>query len=191
MNSKQEIMASTHIENRGTGAGGANTNATGIAFEHMTEPQDFYEVVKKCQYHEEIRFFNCEKIYIYTKQWGFSKYMGENIDKTIDALHGAKNPDEVYIDEQEKIVFIIEKKFQQTSGSIAEKLQTYSSKIKNYKKRIPGYKIVYIYCLSEWFKNNCKAEIEDLKEDNIPVFWGTSETYKSDIVNFILNFNNN
>lgn len=191
MNSKQVIMASTHVENKGTGAGGANTNANGLPFEDATEPQEFYQVLKKCVHHQEIRFHDCQKTYILTKKAGFSNYMGENMDKTIDALHGAKQPDEVYIDEQEKIVFIIEKKFQQTSGSTAEKLQTYSSKIKNYKKRIPGYKIVYIYCLSEWFKNNCKAEIEDLKEDNIPVFWGTNETYKSDIVNFILNFNNN
>lgn len=184
-------MTSTHIQNRGTGAGGANTNANGLAFEHITVPQDFYEVVKNYQHHQEIRFFNSQKTYIHTKQSHFKKYMKDKINNNINVLHGAKNPDEVYIDEEDKVVFIIEKKFQQTSGSIAEKLQTYSSKINNYKKRIPGYNIVYIYCLSEWFKNNCQAEIQDLKEDNIPVFWGTRETYKNDIVHFIINFNNN
>ena len=125
-------MTSTHIENKGTGAGGANTNATGLAFEHMTEPQDFYEVVKRCQHHEEIRFFYCEKTYIYTKQWGFSKYMGEKINKTIKPVHGAKNPDEVYIDEKEKILFIVEKRIRAKSritknASPAIKLYTYTA----------------------------------------------------------------
>ena len=185
-------MAATHT-NRGTGAGGANTNVNGLAFEQMTEQKekDVYEVVKKGQHHEEIRFFYCEKTYIHTKQSRFSKYMGENIDKTIKPLHGAKHPDEVYIDEEEKVAFILEKKFQMGGGSASEKLQTYSAKIRNYQRRIPDYKIVYIYCLCDWFRTNCEAEIEDLKEDNIPVFWGTRETYKNDIVNFIVNFNNN
>ncbi len=182
-------MADTH-KNRGTGAGGANTNINGLGFESATEPQECFEILKKHQHHQEIRFFNCQKTYIYTKQSRFSKYMGDNIDKTIKALHGAKHPDEVYIDEEEKVVFIIEKKFQQCGGSANEKLQTYSAKIRNYQRRIPEYKIVYIYCLCDWFRNNCEAEIEYLKEDNIPVFWGTRETYKNDIVNFIVNFNN-
>jgi len=191
LNSKQDIMASTHVENKGTGAGGANTNANGLPFEDATEPQEFYQVLKKCKHHQEIRFHDCQKTYILTKKAGFSSYMGENMDKTIDALHGAKQPDEVYIDEEEKVVFIVEKKWQGGGGSVCEKLQTYPNKIRNYRRRIPDYKIVYVYCLCDWFRTNCKAEIQDLKEDNIPVFWGTSETYKSDIVNFILNFNKN
>jgi hypothetical protein len=188
---KRKPKAIKNPKNKGTGAGGANTNANGLSFEDATEPQEFYEVLKKCKHHQEIRFHDCQKTYILTKRAGFSNYMGENMDKTIEALHGAKQPDETYIDEEEKVVFIIEKKFQQTSGSVNEKLQTYPNKIRNYQRRIPDYKIVYVYCLAEWFRTYCKAEIQYLKEDNIPFFWGTSETYKDDIVNFIVNFNNN
>ena len=43
-------------------------------------------------------------------------------------------------------------------------------------------------CLSEWFKDNCKAEMEYFHEKNIPVFWGNSETYKQDMIDFIVNY---
>ena len=42
--------------------------------------------------------------------------MGVKIDKNIKALHGAKRPDEVYIDEENKIIFMIEKKIKTHQG---------------------------------------------------------------------------
>ena len=35
---------------------------------------------------------------------------------------------------------------------------------------------------------NCIAELEYLDFMKIPYFWGSSETYKDDIVNFILSY---
>ena len=84
--------------------------------------------------------------------------------------------------------FIIEKKFQQCSGSVCEKIQTPDFKLWQYSRTFPDYTIIYIYCLSDWFKKNCKAELEYLDFKNIPYFWGISETYKDDIINFILNY---
>lgn len=81
-----------------------------------------------------------------------------------------------YIDEDSKNFFIIEKKFQQGSDSVCEKIQT------------PDFNIIYIYCLSDWFKKNCEAEIEYLEFKNIPYFWGSSQTYKDDIINFITSY---
>ena len=42
----------------------------------------------------------------------------------MEKAHGCKNPDECYIDKESKNMFIIEKKFQQCSGSVCEKIQT-------------------------------------------------------------------
>jgi len=47
---------------------------------------------------------------------------------------------------------------------------------------------VYIYCLSDWFKKNCKAELEYLEYKNIPVFWGNSNIYKTNIIKYIINY---
>ena len=51
----------------------------------------------------------------------------------------------------------------------------------------PDFNVIYIYCLSDWFKENCKAEIIGLGEHfEIPVFYGSDEKYKTKMVNFIL-----
>jgi hypothetical protein len=113
--------------------------------------------------------------------------MDKYINKTISKGHGCKNPDECFIHKKEKKIFIIEKKFQQVNGSVCEKIQTPDFKIWQYSRTFPEYKIIYIYCLSDWFKSNCKAELEYLKYKNISVFWGSSPTYKNEIINFIIN----
>ena len=41
--------------------------------------------------------------------------------------------------------------------------------------------------LSNWFKDNCKSELEYLKHENIPVFWGDDIDYKSKMIEFITN----
>lgn len=52
----------------------------------------------------------------------------------------------------------------------------------------PKFNIIYIYCLSNWFIDNCKAELEYLKYKNIPIFIGNNINYKSNIINFICNY---
>ena len=44
------------------------------------------------------------------------------INSTMQPAAGCKQPDEAYIDLNRKMVFIIEKKFQQTPGSVDEKI---------------------------------------------------------------------
>ena len=64
------------------------------------------------------------------------------------------DPDEAFINELTQTVYIIEKKFQSSSGSVDEKLATFPFKIYEYQKLLDpiGYDIVYIYLLSsEWF----------------------------------------
>tara|TARA_B100001758_G_scaffold246851_1_gene262995 strand:+ start:3508 stop:4059 length:552 start_codon:yes stop_codon:yes gene_type:complete len=179
----------TSIEiNRGTGAGGANTNTSGLPFEEQTDLSNYHTILEINQHSKTIKFLNHETLFRYTKQKNFEKYMGDKINFTIKALHGSKRPDEAYINEEKKIVFIIEKKNQNTSGSKCECIQTAVNKRRNLNRRIPDYHVVYIYCLSSWFKTNCEAEIEDLQEDSIPVFWGNEDTYKTDIINFMVNY---
>lgn len=176
--------------NQGTGAGGENTNANGLPFENMTDLSTHHIIIHEGQFSKTIQFanLNSEKQFIYTKQANFRRYMGDRIDNNILALHGARNPDEVYIDEVNHNIFIIEKKNQNTSGSKCECIQTAVNKQRNYNRRIPMYNVVYIYCLSPWFRDNCQAELDDLNEDNIPVFWGNEQNYKNDMIHFMINY---
>lgn len=173
------------IKNKGIGAGGINTNKNGIYYENIKNIKSESIIIEKNKNHN-IILFNKDKNkkFITGKKSEFIKYLDKYEDKKIERLHGTKNPDNWYIYDNK--IFIIEIKFQQCSGSVCEKLQTANNKIKNFKKRYPNYNIHYIYCLSEWFKKNCKGEILDLIEDKIPIFWCDNENFKDNLVDYIL-----
>jgi hypothetical protein len=176
------------IKNKGTGAGGSKTNENGLSYEEITDLNDKITISKEFKTSNIIKFNGNEKSFIKTKQANLFKFMKDKMNKDNAKAHGCKNPDECYIDEDFKNIFIIEKKFQQCSGSVCEKIQTPDFKLWQYSRTFPDYTIIYIYCLSDWFKKNCIAELEYLNFKNIPYFWGSSETYKDDIINFILNY---
>lgn len=156
-------------KNRGTGAGGSNTNHNGLKFEENTNLDDFKE-----------------KGFIHLKKNKLYKHFNINT-KEIKGAHGCKQPDEAFLSKD--TLFIIEKKHQNRAGSVCEKIQTSEFKLWFYKKQFgEKYKIVYIYCLSDWFKNNCKEELEYLKEKNIPVFFGNNINYKTNIIKFMTNY---
>lgn len=115
----------------------------------------------------EVKFGDRDLKYININQCGFVKYL-----KPCSLLgHGCKKPDETYIDEKNKIFFWIEKKNQNGSGSVSEKLQSVDFKIKNLKKNYPDYEPVYIFVLAEFFKTGHEAELEYLKDIGVPVFF--------------------
>tara|TARA_Y100000816_G_C26012588_1_gene529432 strand:- start:29 stop:625 length:597 start_codon:yes stop_codon:yes gene_type:complete len=183
-----DLVKTSNFVNKGTCAGGSNTNKTGLSYEALTELYDKIIIVEKNCYSSKIMFKNSKKIFIKTKQAAFFKCMADEKNPNIEKAHGCKNPDECYIDQEFKNIFIIEKKFQQCSGSVCEKIQTPDFKLWQYSRTFPNYTIIYIYCLSDWFKKNCIAELEYLDFKNIRYFWGSSKTYKDDIVNFITNY---
>ncbi len=173
--------------NRGTGAGGSNTNKTGLSYETLTQLINFPFQKRKYLYHN---FKNSEKTYIYAHKTGLMQYMQQHdqMNKNIKPAHGCKYPDECYINLNDKIIFIVEKKFQQCSGSVCEKIQTAPFKRWHYNQLYPDYRIIYIYTLSPWFKENCKSELIYLQKHNIPIFWGYSDTYHKDLIDFILSY---
>jgi len=177
--------------NRGTGAGGANTNKNGVSYEELTELNQKYTIILSDKNYKIIKFIDSEQEFKATKQTGLFKCMNDKINNKIEKAHGCKNPDECFIDETNKRLFIIEKKFQQVNGSVCEKIQTPDFKLWQYNRTFPEYKIIYVYCLSDWFKKNCKAELEYLKYKKIPVFWGSDIKYKDNIIKFILDYQDN
>lgn len=178
----------TNIKNKGTGAGGSNTNKNGLSYEELTDLDDKITILEKGKFSNTIKFHNNEKSFIKTKQANLFKCMHDEINTSVDKAHGCKNPDECYIDKDLKNIFIIEKKFQQCSGSVCEKIQTPDFKLWQYSRTFPSYTIIYIYCLSDWFKKNCIAELEYLDFKNICYFWGSSKSYKDNIIKFIINY---
>jgi len=177
------------LRNKGTGAGGSKTNKNGLSYESLTNLNTEYKILYTNMHCNTITFHqDINRKFIETKKANLFKYMDKYIDKKIPKASGCKQPDECFIDEDRKNIFIIETKFQQTTGSVCEKIQTPDFKVWQYSRTFPSFKIIYIYCLSDWFKKNCKASIEYLNYKHIQVFYGSSSSYKYDIVKFILDY---
>lgn len=187
------LLSKKNIKTRGTGAGGKNTNKNGLNYEKITDLSNDYNIVKiilkdKKKY-KKIKFkdeYSNENKYIVVNQFNFMKYLNDKQNKDIKPAHGCKNPDECYINEDTNTIYIIEKKFQQCSGSVCEKIQTGDFKRYVYSLLFPSYKIIYIYCLSDWFKINCPTELNILENKyNIPILFGSDENYKQKIINIL------
>lgn len=144
------------IIHKGAGAGGANTNINGLSYEEFTDLKSNYKscnFIKKDNIYE-VEFEGYTRKFIKAHKSTLHKYMKKigKMNEDLTPAAGCKEPDEAYIDTEKNIVFIIEKKFQQTSGSVDEKIQTGHFKKKHYEELFPNFKIYYIYCLSDWFK---------------------------------------
>lgn len=133
-----------NIKNKGTCAGGKNTNKNGLSFENeATNIDKMGKELSKGKYFKKLLFFN-EKILIKVLNL---KYFDNDCDLTIEKAHGCKRPDECYFDKKFETIYIIEKKFQQCRGSVCEKIQTSDFKKWQYSRLFPNKNIVYIYSL--------------------------------------------
>lgn len=135
--------------------GGTNTNRNGLHFEQTTS---LNTALEDAGYTIEN---NCE-IYYGNQLLGYSINQDEfstiflRQNRINDRAINSKRwkPDEAFINEINKTVYIIEKKFQHSSGSVDEKLATFPFKIREYQRLLDpiGYNLVYIYLLSsDWF----------------------------------------
>ena len=142
-------MANTH-------GGGALTTAHGLKFEQDTRLADAFikngdTITKK---NEVVR--NGVVIgMLAPKGKLYSKFLEPRGVDWTRRISRKMLPDEVFINHDAKIVFIIEKKFQKQTGSVDEKLQTCEFKKQQYTKLIKptGYTVEYLYVCNDFFKN--------------------------------------
>lgn len=169
--------------NKGKGAGGAKTNEHGLFYEKETNLESKYTVTRKYTTHEIVSMEDVELVRV--PQGKFMPYMKDRANSSIKKCHGAKKPDDCFINEEEKHIYWIEKKYQKSSGSVCEKIQGAPCKRRNIEMRYPGYKVTYILWLTDWFKKNCEAEMEYFSENNIPTIYSSDPDSKEKIVSII------
>lgn len=159
---------------KNTYGGGANTNQTGLAFEKETSLND---ALIEIGYHikdNEVYDIHDNFIGLSVSKYDFYKkfleidYIGPDKDKLIKVNYKQYNskrwlPDEAFVNNLNKTVYIIEKKYQEQSGSIDEKLPNCHFKKLEYEKLCnpKGYNVEFIYVLSDWFKQNQYKDILD------------------------------
>lgn len=133
--------------------GGARTNVNGLHFEQTTSLDTAlhnagYDVIDY-----EV-FLNDEVIGMSVPQAKlYSKFLKP---RKIDyRKYNSKQwrPDEAFINFQNNIAYIIEKKYQHGSGSVDEKLPNCVFKKQEYEKLFKplGFDVEFIYVLSDWF----------------------------------------
>ena len=177
------------IVNKGTGAGGAQTNKNGLDYEKITCLDDKIRILRKYKlgkgknhYVNEVlvkkrRFRKCQK-------GGLKKYMDEH--RVTAKCARESQPDECFIDPDRNIIFILEKKFQGVDGSVDDKIQTGVFKRWFYQQQYPKYEIRYAYVLNDWFKSpKYTPEMEYNAMHDICIFWGSDDNYSDKIFSWL------
>jgi len=181
------------IINKGTGAGGANTNLYGKQFEDKTNNQprllemgytkhSFTNKPKNVYDYYLSKTFDDKTIY-FVLQNGLKKYM-----KTKYNIDMFRCPDEAYIIEYNngrKIIKILEKKEQNVSGSVETKLWAGPSLKREYELVLgTAFEVLYGFCVSEYLiqkMNSMEKKYTILNtifiENNIAVLSGDDENY--------------
>ncbi|MCH5338027.1 MAG: hypothetical protein J1E03_04535 [Acetatifactor sp.] len=133
--------------------GGAQTNANGLYFEQTTSLDD---ALYAAGYQMQGRtvYYDGEKIGLSVPQKKFYTYFLEpnGIDYS-DYNSKEWRPDEAFVNFTNKTVYIIEKKFQNTPGSVDEKLPSCDFKKWEYTKLCAplGFDVEFIYIFNDWF----------------------------------------
>ena len=144
------------------GTGGANTK-TGLVFEGKTDLSTFLNKQKGYKVTGESVFYKNKLVARVFKKYSFYKFLdAEGIDWEILISKRLLPDDSIYVIIN-NTMFIIECKFQQSEGSVDEKLQTCDFKKKQYQKLLSqlNMEVEYIYLLSDWFKNPKYKDVLD------------------------------
>ena len=111
----------------------------------------------------------------------FYKFLAQKGINWKDRLSKRLLPDDALLVIDRETLFIIEVKYQQTAGSVDEKLQTCDFKRKQYLKLVAsmGLKVEYVYVLNDWFKQPQYKDVLDYihsvnchyKFNKLPLSW--------------------
>jgi hypothetical protein len=190
------------LMNRGTGAGGSNTNYYGKKFEEKTNnshrlldlgySQHSFTKNTKTQYDYLSKTVD-DKTIVFVLQSGLKKYMKNKYN-----INLFRCPDEAYIIEYatgRKVIKILEKKEQNVEGSVETKLWSGPALKREYEIVLGNdFEIVYGFCVSDFLKNKLvstepKYTILNtiFNENNITVLFGDNENYFETVNNWINN----
>ena len=160
------VPVSAPIINKGTGAGGANTNLNGKSFEKKTENESRLLsngfVRNPIPGKKGINDFYLEKVesptkrIVYLTQGGLKSYFKHFLNKEM-----CRSPDEAYLfcEGDSYTLKILEKKNQNTEGSVDTKLLAGRGFIDEYEYLLgENYTVQYAFCISDFLKKSVVAD---------------------------------
>ena len=135
--------------------GGSKTNINGLSFEGRTDLLEAFNKNSLFEVNGNKVLKDSKVVGQYFEKHGFYKFFLEKYQINYKEINSKKYlPDAVFYNHNNDTVYIIEKKFQEGTGSVDEKLQTCDFKRKIYKRLISpiGLNTEYYYLLNDWFK---------------------------------------
>jgi hypothetical protein len=181
----------SEIENKGKGAGGANTNFYGKKFEYKTNNENRlldsgytkYKIAKsKKEYDYLSKSFKDMKI-IFLLQSGLKMYMKSKYN-----IELFRYPDEAYIIEYvsgKTVIKILEKKEQNREGSVETKLWAGIALKREYELILgKDFEVCYGFCVNDFLHKKLISDTSKyrtlntiFKENNIEVLFGYTDNY--------------
>ena len=181
------------ILNKGTGAGGANTNYHGKKFEEQTNNesrllaqgyivQNISSNPKKTSERYLSKTFD-DKTISFVQQSGLKQFLKRKYN-----IEACRCPDEAYIIEYNngrKIIKILEKKEQNVEGSVIDKLLSGPSFKREYELVLGSeFEVHYAFCVSSFLKTKLTSGTTKFKawntifhEHNIVCLFGDDDNY--------------
>ena len=153
------------------GKGGSIANLNGRVFENSTSFKDILNKVKNLSVEENGDIVLTDtgeiigKLISQGKTFKYLKDMGLKPESKTSKRY---NPDEALVVYKSKKVFIIEKKFQNVSGSVDSKVLSAPFFLKTYRRlfRGSGLKVEFHYLLSDWFNKPSYKDYLDFIKDS-------------------------
>lgn len=146
-----------------TVGGGARTNLNGLHFEQTSELKEVFNKREDfCVLGDDVYRKGIKIGTLYQKHGLYKNLLEPNGINYKLYISKKLLPDDAILIYGINTLFIIEKKFQSSAGSVDEKLQTCDFKKKQYTKLLQplGITVKYCYFLSDWFQ---KDEYKDVK----------------------------
>lgn len=154
-----------------------NSTITGLKFEKNINLND--SLLKEGY---TINNDNVEKIYLNDELIGYSLQKNSLYKWLVNQGINWKTliskkllPDDCFYNVKTNTIYILEKKYQQTTGSVDEKPQTCGFKLYEYNKLLGNIipNIKYCYIFSDWFKKDeYKDMLEYIHQSNCEYFFG-------------------
>jgi hypothetical protein len=187
----------SNIVNRGTGAGGANTNKTGLGFECYVSNENVllekgFEIVKYGKrdnmYYLEKEYVDLNKKVYYAKKKAF-----KHLTEQLLGIESFKEPDEAYLihslNDDTYQLKIVEVKNQNRDGSVEEKLVAGGGFKAMYNEHFKGrVNVHYAYTVSDFLKRKLLSDKPRYKllmnlfaRDDINILFGCDENYSQEL----------
>lgn len=194
----EEDISVQKVLNRGLGAGGANTNLNGKAFEQLLSQEERLlqkgytrNVMNTTKFGYYLSQHYSDRTVYFFQQSGLGTYLKNKCNITIN-----RYPDESFIVEYGsgiKKLHIIEMKHQNVSGSVDIKLWAAPTLKREYQFIVgEQFQVEYALSVSEFLEkkfdtdNNYKILYHHLfKEDGIQVFFANHDSYSTEVERWI------